>query len=102
MYFVGTSDGGYQNLFLAKVVPQTVKLLGINPSLISMDDLVERLQKLPHIKKILVYRTEDDDFECVSLLQALDCDNLEILTVEGADHAFTGMVDEFIVLTDLL
>ena len=100
--FVGTSDGGYHNLLLAYQVPQTVKLLGINPSLITTDDLVEQLHKIPQVKKVLVFGTEGDDFECASLLQQQDCDNLEILTVEGADHEFTGMVEEFIALTDLL
>lgn len=100
--FVGTSDGGYHNLLLAYQVPQTVKLLGINPSLITTDDLVEQLQKIPQIKKVLVFGTEDDDFECVPLLQQLDCENLEIITVEGANHEFTDMVNEFIALIDLL
>ena len=102
VYFVGTSDGGYQNLLLAQRVPQAWKLLGINASLIDTDDLVAQLQKLPHVKKILVYGTEDDDFACVPMLQALTCENLEIITVEGGNHEFKGMVDEFIALTDLL
>lgn len=101
-YFVGTSDGGYQNLLLAQQVPQTRKLLGINASLIDADDLVAQLQKLPHVKKILAYGTEDDDFACVPMLQALACENLEVITVEGANHEFTGMVDEFIALIDLI
>lgn len=102
VYFVGTSDGGYQNLLLAQQVPQARKLLGINASLIDADDLVAQLQKLPHVKKILVYGTEDDDFACVPVLQAADCEDLEIVTVEGADHEFKGMVNEFIALIDLI
>jgi alpha/beta superfamily hydrolase len=99
---VGTSDGGYQNLLLCRQVTQARKILGINASLIDADDLVVQLQKLPRIKKILVYGTEDDDFACVPVLQALTCENLEIITVEGADHEFTGMVNEFIALIDLI
>lgn len=102
VYFVGTSDGGYQNLLLARQVPQARKLLGINASLIDADDLVAQLQKLPHVKKILVYGTEDADFACVPILQAMTCENLEIITVEGADHEFKGMVNEFIALIDLI
>lgn len=102
VFFVGTSDGGYQNLLLVKELPQSVKLLAINPSLIGMDDFEERLRKIPHVQKLLVYGTEDDDYECVPALQALECENLEILTVEGADHEFTGMVDDFISLIDLI
>ena len=102
VYFVGTSDGGYHNLLLAQQVPHTVKLLGINPSLSTTDDLIEQLRKIAQVKKVLVYGTEDEDFECVPLLQALGCENLEILTVEGADHEFTDMLDAFIALIDLI
>ena len=101
-YFVGTSDGGYQNLLLAQQVPQTKKILGINASLIDVEDLINQLNKLSHVDKVLVYGTKDEAFQCVPALQAAGCDNLEILTVEGADHDFTGMVEEFITLTDLL
>lgn len=102
VYFVGTSDGGYQALLMAQEVPQTVKLLGINPSMIDMDDFTEKLREIPGVNKLLVYGTEDDDYECVPVWKDLDCENLEIITVEGADHEFTGMVDVFIALIDLL
>lgn len=102
MYLFGTSDGGYQNLLLAQSIPQTVKILCINPSLIGVDDLVEKLQKTPQVDKVLVFGTEDEAFDCVPRLQSAVCENLEILTVEGADHEFTGMVDEMIALSDLL
>jgi hypothetical protein len=103
VYFVGTSDGGYQNLLLAKEIPQTVKILGINPSLSSVQDFVEKVQALSHVQKIMVYGSKDDVYdECVPELQSLGGENLEIVTVEGADHEFTGMVDEFIALIDLL
>ena len=101
--FVGTSDGGYQNLLLAKELPQAVKFLGINPSLCTVQDLVEKVQALPHVSKIMVYGTKDDVYkECVPVLQALECEKLKIMTIEGADHEFTGMVDAFIALIDLL
>ena len=102
VYFVGTSDGGYHNILLAQQVPQVVKLLGINTSLIDLDDYMDKLREIPHVRKLLVYGTEDDDYGCVPVLQGLDCENLEIITVEGADHEFKGMVDEFIALIDLI
>ena len=101
--FVGTSDGGYHNLLLAKEIPQTVKILGINPSLRIVEDFVEKIQALPCVQKIMVYGTKDDVYnECVPTLQALECESLEVVTVEGADHDFTGMVEAFIALIDLL
>ena len=102
VYFVGTSDGGYHNLLLAQRVPQTVKLLGINASLVNEDDFLEKLQAIPHITKCLVYGTKDDAKQFVPVLQTLESEKLEILTVEGADHEFAGMVDEFIALIDLI
>lgn len=98
----GTSDGAYQNLILAQQIPQTEKWLGINTSLISTEDFEEKLQAIPNVQKIVVYGTEDDDFECVPVLHNLNCDNLEIITIEGADHEFTGMVEEFIGLAEIL
>jgi hypothetical protein len=102
VYFAGTSDGGYHNLLLTQRVPQSVKLLGINASLVDEDGFVEKLEKIPNVKKLLVYGTEDDDYDFVPKLQALECKNLEIITVEGADHEFTDMVNEFIALIDLI
>ena len=102
-YFVGTSDGGYQNILLCQQVPQTRKLLGINASLNTVEDLVVQLQKLPHVEKTLVYGTKDECvFQEIPVLQTIACENLEIITVEGANHEFKGMVDEFIALIDLL
>lgn len=102
VYFVGTSDGGYHNLKLAKTIPQSVKFLGINASLNSVQDLTEKLQAIPDVQKLLVYGTKDEDYIREPALRALKCDNLEVITIEGADHDFTGMVEEFIALIDLL
>jgi alpha/beta superfamily hydrolase len=45
----------------------------------------------------------DDDFDdIVPRLKALECDNLEIVALEGADHYFTGRVDDFIELIDYI
>lgn len=102
MYLVGTSDGANHNFALAKNIPQTTKLLGINTSSISFNNLAEKLEGLSHIKKILVYGTKDDEYAYAHLLQNLKCCNLEIVTIDGADHQFTGMLNEFIALIDLL
>jgi alpha/beta superfamily hydrolase len=45
----------------------------------------------------------DDDFDdIVPILKALECDNLEIIVLDGVDHDFTGKVDDFIALIDLI
>lgn len=102
VYFVGVSDGAYHNLVLAKEIPETVKVLGINTSRKTAEDFKEKVCALAHVKTILVYGTKDYESDIVPTLQEFAGDNLEIIPVEGADHQFHGMPEEFIALTDLL
>ena len=68
-----------------------------------IDDFIERIRRLSHVKKTFVYGSIDDDFDdIVPRLKKLECDNLEILVLEGVDHDFAGKVDDFIALIDLL
>ena len=103
LYFVGTSDGGEHSLRLSQQFPETVKFLGLNSSWSNIDDFIERIRSLSHVKKTFVYGSIDDDFDdIVPRLKKLECDNLEILVLEGVDHDFAGKVDDFIALIDLL
>ncbi len=101
-YGIGMSDGAYQILQLAAVLPQTQQLLLINPSTVGIEDFIAKLQALPRIEKHLVYGTLDDEFACVSQLKAANLPNIEIRTVPGADHRFTDMSAELIALADIL
>ena len=103
VYFVGTSDGGYHILSLAESVPQAVGLLCINPSFIDVESFGNRLIDVSGIKKTLAFGSDDEDYDIiVPPVKNLKCDNLEIITIVGADHQFTGMLDKFIALIDLL
>ena len=103
LYFAGTSDGGYLSLLLAQQFSQTAKHLGINATHKGIADFAERIQSLPHVKKILVYGTEDEESRPdIPIVRSLTCDNLEIILLDGIDHDFTGHVDDFIALIDLL
>ena len=103
LYFVGTSDGGYHSLLLSQHFPQTVKYIGINSSHKGLEDLVDKIQSIPHVEKIFIYGTEDEDYSSiVPMLYSLNCNTLKILSLEGVDHEFTGRVDEFIALIDLI
>ena len=103
LYFVGNSDGGEHSLKLAQQFPETVKFLGINSSWSTMDTFLERIQTLSHVKKIFVYGANDVDFHDIApKLNALSCDNLKIIVLDGVDHHFTDKVDDFITLVDLL
>ena len=99
--FVGVSDGAYLNLELASNFPETVKWIGINSSFVEISDFEEKLKALPHVTKLMIYGTRDDDFdEVVPSLRKMSCDNFALTLVRGADHSFTGMLDEFIALAD--
>ena len=101
--FVGVSDGAYLNLELAKQFAETRKWIGINPSFISMPDLEARLNALPDVVKLMIYGTKDDDFdEVVPELSKTTCDNFAMEFIEGADHSFTDMLEEFIALADYI
>ena len=102
LYLVGVSDGAYHNLRLAKEIPQTSKLLCVNTSTFDFDDLKERLSDLPMVNKILVYGERDDEYMYVPYLNELKFNRLQVVTIEGADHEFTGMGDTFISLADLI
>lgn len=97
--FFGTSDGAYHNLSLAKAVPQSVKLVCVNTSTYGFDGLKKKLLDLPDVKMIFVYGDKDDEYPFAAQLQKL---NFEVITLAGADHQFTGMLEEYIGLTDLL
>lgn len=103
LYFVGASDGAYQNLILASKFPETVKFLGINTSYISRLELKEKLCNLHNVDKTLVCGTKDrDSLSYVPYLQKANIPNLTIKLIDGANHKFTGMIDTFISLIDLL
>lgn len=103
LYLVGVSDGAYLNLDLASQFPETTKWVGINASFISVSDLETRLKALSGVSKIMIYGTEDDDFnEVVPALREISCSNFALEFVDGADHSFTDMLDEFISLADYI
>jgi alpha/beta superfamily hydrolase len=102
LYFVGVSDGADQCIILSRNAP-TKKLICINPSFVPGHDPSDRLIIRSKVEKIFVYGTKDDEaYELVPKLKERAIPNFEIRWVEGADHSFTGMVDEFIALIDLI
>ena len=103
LYFWGTSDGAYQNLSLAKRFLEPVKWIGVNSSFITFADFEEKLQDLHYVKKILVYGTEDDEYDVVfPALSVKQAENLKIHFIEGADHRFSNMLPGFIQTIDLV
>ena len=103
LYFVGTSDGGEHSLKLSQQFTETVKFMGLNSSWSNIEEFLERTNSLPHVQKTFVYGAMDEDFDdIVPRLKAEDCDNLEIIVLDGVDHDFIGKVDDFVALIDLI
>ena len=101
--FVGVSDGAYLNLELAKRFTETRKWIGINTSFASVNELGARLNALPNVTKLMIYGTKDDDFdEVVPALSTMSNDNFVMEFIEGADHRFTDMLEEFFALADYI
>ena len=103
LYFWGTSDGAYQNLSLTKRFPETSKWIGVNSSFITFADFEEKLQDLSCMKKILVYGTEDDEYDVVfPALTTKKDENRIFHFIEGAEHRFSNMLPQFIQTIDLV
>ena len=101
LYLAGVSDGAYLNLELASHFHETVKWIGINTSYTETSDLEKRLNALSSVSKLMIYGTKDDDFdEVVPKLSEMNCDDFVMEFIDGADHNFTGMLDEFVALAD--
>ena len=103
LFLWGASDGAYQNLYLVKRFPETAKWIGVNSSFITFDDFEEKLRDLDSVKKILVYGTEDDEYDVVfPALMTKEDKNLKMFFIEGADHRFSNMLPRFIQTIDLV
>ena len=83
--FGGTSDGAYQNLSLVKRFSETVKWIGVNSTFITFADFEEKLHELTGVKKILVYGTEDDEYDVVlsQFIQTSDWIYEDDMAMEG-------------------
>ena len=103
MYFIGTSDGGYQNIVLADQFPETVKFLGLSASCKGLPDFEKRIKKLSKVEKIFVYGTKDWQYKSiVPFLKNLKTERFTLIEIDGADHEFHGRIDEVVSFVDML
>ena len=102
-YLIGSSNGAYQNIFLIKKLPLVKKILCINmPLMMNFQKATKELEGTPFIEKIFVCGSDDPSIPYLPLLEAKKIPNLTTVTVNGADHNFYGMNDEFILLSDMI
>ncbi|MBE6634485.1 MAG: hypothetical protein E7620_09125 [Ruminococcaceae bacterium] len=100
---IGSSNGAYQNLFLANQLSQTKKLLCVNmPLMLNFHKSTRELQMMKNIEKIFVYGTNDPSYSYLPFLEIKKLCMLRAIRVDGADHQFKGRTDDFVALADLI
>lgn len=100
---IGSSNGAYQNLFLAKQMPKTKAILCINmPLMINYHRTAALLEGMDRVEKTLVYGTRDPSCPYLRFLENRRLPACRFLRIDGADHCFTGQTESFLSLTDYL
>ena len=63
VYLIGASNGAYQNILLAGVLPEVKRMLAINmPLMINFHQTVDALRALDGVAKRFVYGTKDQSY----------------------------------------
>ncbi len=100
---IGSSNGAYQNLFLADRMSQTRAILCINmPLMVNYHRTAALLEGMDQIKKTLVYGMRDPSCPYLRFLENKHLPACRILRIEDADHCFTGQSERFVALVDYL
>jgi hypothetical protein len=100
---IGNSNGAYQNLLLAGMIPPPRKMIGINmPLMLNFHKSTAMLQSLGETEKIMVYGDKDPSFRYLPMLEFKSIERLRVLRLQGIDHLFSGRIQDFAALGDLL
>jgi len=100
---IGSSNGAYQNLFLAERMPKTKAILCINmPLMVNYHRTASLLEGLDRVEKTLVYGTRDPSCPYLRFLENRRLPACRFLRIDGADHCFTGQTEHFVSLSDYL
>ena len=98
--FIGSSRGAYVGLTYFSKKFKFSKMLLINmPLMINFHKSVETLPNLKNVKVTFVYGDRDPS---VTYIPYLKLHHNDIVTIQGANHTFDGMIDEFLKLTELI
>lgn len=91
--YVGISNGAILGARFAYNHPEIKKLLLINgPLMINWPQTARGIEKFSGESVTFVYGDKDPSFSYVPILDAIKSNcRIEVRTVEGADHQFTGM-----------
>lgn len=99
VYYMGQSNGARIGISWGYQHPEIKKLLLINsPIFINWHILKNGIIESNNQEMILVYGDKDNSYRYVELLEPLLTENKKLVIVNGADHNFVNMLDEFIDL----
>ena len=99
----GSSNGAYQNIFLASTLENVKKIVCVNmPLMLNFQKATARLATLDNVKKLFIYGSLDPSVKFIPHLSAKKIDALSVSIIENADHNFKGMLDSFIGISDLI
>lgn len=99
VYYMGQSNGARIGISWGYQHPEIKKLLLINsPIFINWHILKNGIIESNNQEMILVYGDRDNSYRYVELIEPLLTENKKLVIVNGADHNFVNMLDEFIDL----
>lgn len=102
LYFFGHSNGGTRGLELAYAGVSFTKMILVNmPLMINYHKTLRYFAAIPETEIISFYGAFDPSYAYVPYLRG-KFENLTVEVIDGADHNFRGMQDEFIGLCDRL
>jgi hypothetical protein len=100
--FFGHSNGGVKGLILTASGITFRRMLLVNmPLMINMFKTKKMISDIPDTYINLVYGEKDPSVPYIPFFDGR-FDNLDVKVVEGADHNFFGMLDEFVALAEML
>ncbi len=98
--FIGSSRGAYVGLdYFSKRFNFSNMLLVNMPLMINFHKAMDNLQNLRDARVLFIYGEHDPSVTYIPYLKLYHND---VLTVSGADHTFSGMIENFVALSDLI
>ena len=102
LYFFGHSNGGIKGLELTRIGLSFKKMMLVNmPLMINMFKTKAMISSIPNTSVSLIYGELDPSIPYIPFFDG-KLDNVSATVFSGADHNFTGFLDEFIALSDCL
>lgn len=101
IYYIGHSNGARIGMTWGYQYPKIKKMLLINsPIFINWHKLKEGLKNSSNQEIYLIYGEYDQSIKYTELLEPLLNENIKLEIINGADHNFTNMLEEFIELSE--